>query len=457
MERWMRSGKILSNPEGATGMSKRYNDDEVQQLVIEYHRTGNLELRERLVEQFPNLVESIARRFVNTGEPLDDLIQEGYIGLLNAIDLYKPDKGTKFSTYATHFIIGQIKHYLRDRGKMIKVPAWVQELHQKLTRIVDSLSQQLGRQPTSAEIGAVMNMDEKQVEYLLSTSELFRVSSLESGESEDDDHVPVADLEKLEHPDSFTLQIATEERVVLAHAMERLKDIERQVLYSFFYEELSQTEIAQQLGISCNYVSHILRNSTKKLRKILMTEEIKDAQAQMMRVHQKMTATEQELLQPSIVDPITSCYNRRYFESRLDEEINRASRYGYTLGLVLIRVGGSQMFIRQHGLNLFEGVMARLAPRLRAKIRKADIPARIDVSDLAIILPYTGEQAEVVRQRLSEEALQMFKEENLLDSGLWIESACNYTEGWEKVREFVQETQGKLRAYWGKVEQDLAA
>lgn len=439
-------------------MSKRYNDDEVQQLVIEYHRTGNLEIRDRIVEQFPTLVESIARRFVNTGEPLEDLIQEGYVGLLNAIDLYKPDKGTKFSTYATHFIIGQIKHYLRDRGKIIKVPAWIQELHQKLTRVVDSLSQQLGRQPTSAEIGAVMNMDEKQVEYLLSTSELFRVGSLEAGEDEEDEHFPGADLEKLEHPDSITLQIATEERVVLEHAMERLKDIERQVLYAFFYEELSQTEIAQRLGISCNYVSHILRNSTKKLRKILVTEEVKDAQAQMMRMQQRMMATEEELSQPSIVDPITTCYNRRYFESRLDEEINRASRYGYTLGLVIIRVGGSQMFIRQYGLSLFEGVMARLAPRLRAKIRKADIPARIDVSDMAIILPYTGEQAEVVRQRLSDEALQMLKEENLLDSGLWIESACNYTEGWTKMREFVHQTQCRLRAFWGKVErEDLAA
>lgn len=438
-------------------MSKRYNDNEVQRLVIEYHRTGDPEIRERIVEQFPHLVESIARRFVNTGEPLEDLIQEGYLGLLNAIDLYNPDKGTKFSTYATHFIIGQIKHYLRDRGKIIKVPAWIQELQQKLARVADSLSQQLGRQPTSAEIGEVMSMDEKQVEYLLSTSELFKVTSLESSESEEEEHFPGADLEKLEHPDSMTMQIATEERVVLEHAMERLKEIERKVLYAFFYEELSQTEIAQQLGISCNYVSHILRNSTKKLRKILVTEEIKDAQAQMMRMQQRMASTEADLMQPSIVDPVTRCYNRRYFESRLDEEINRASRYGYTLGLVIIRVGGSQMFIRQYGLNMFEGVMARLAPRLRAKIRKADIPARLDVSDMAIILPYTGEQAELVRQRLSEEALQMLNEESLLDSGLWVESACNYTEGWVNLKEFMRQTHDRLRAFWGKVEQDRAA
>lgn len=438
-------------------MSIRYNDSDVQQLVIKFHRTGDLELRDRIVQQFPNLVESIARRFANTGEPIEDLIQEGYIGLLNAIDLYNPDKGTKFSTYATHFIVGQIKHYLRDRGKIIKLPAWIQELHQKLNRVVTSLSQQLGRQPTAAEIGKVMNMDEQQVESLLCTNELLRVTSLEYGESEDDEPYPVADAEKLEHPNSMLMYLATEERVVLEQAIERLKEVERQVLYAFFYEERTQTEIAQQLGISCNYVSHILRNSIKKLRKTLVTQEIRDAQAQMLRLQQQMGVAEGELVQQSVVDPITRCYNRRYFDSRLDEEINRASRYGYVLGLVIIRVGGSQLFIQQHGLNLFEGVMARLAPRLRSKVRKADVVARIDIPDMAVILPYTGEQAEAVRQRLSQEALQMLIQDGLLDSGLWVESACRYTEGGVAVMEFVRQTLNTLRANWDEVNKDMAA
>lgn len=440
-------------------MSRRYDDNEIQQLVSEYHLTGDLSLRERIVEQFSNLVESVARRFVNTGEPLEDLIQEGYIGLLNAVELYNPQRGTKFSTYATHFIIGQIKHYLRDRGKIIKVPAWIQELQQKLARVVDSLSQQLGRQPTPSEIGAVMQMDEKQVEYLLATNELFHISPLEQSESEEEDYSPATDLEKIEHPDSLTMQLATEERLVLQHAMERLKEIERQVIYAFFYEERSQTEIAKQLGISCNYVSHILRNSTKKLRKILVTQEVQEAQAQMMRLQSRAQALQSELLQPSVVDPVTRCYNRRYFESRLDEEINRASRYGYSLGLVIVRIGGSQQFIHQHGINLFEGIMARLAPRLRAKVRKADIPARTDVAEFAFILPYTGEQSAVVMQRLSEEAWHMLAEEGLLDAGLWVESACNHTQGETRPKEFVRQTQCYIRVYWGETaqEQDLAA
>lgn len=440
-------------------MSRRYNDNEIQQLILEYHTTGDLSLRERIVEQFATLVESVARRFTNTGEPIEDLIQEGYLGLLNAIELYNPERGTKFSTYATHFIIGQIKHYLRDKGKIIKVPAWVQELQQKLARVVDSLTQQLGRQPTPAEIGAIMQMDEKQVEYLLATHELFHISPLEQGESEEDEYLHGADLEKLEHPESLTLQLATEERVVLEQAMERLKELERQVLYAFFYEERSQTEIAKQLGISCNYVSHILRNSTKKLRKILVTQEVQDAQAQILRLQSRAQLAQAELLQPSIIDPVTRCYNRRYFESRLDEEITRASRYGYYLGLVVIRLGGSQLFIRQHGINLFEGVMARLAPRLRAKVRKADIPARVDVAEFAFILPYTGEQAMVVQQRLSQETWQMLHEEELLEAGLWVESACNYTRGESRLKEFIQQTHCNLRAYWGQgtVGQELAA
>src|SRR5207237_10377493 len=105
-----------------------------------------------IVGQYTNLVESIARRVSGAAEPTEDLVQEGYIGLITAVDGFNPSKGVKFSTYATHFVIGQIKHYLRDKGKIIKEPAWLQELNQKVTRVMETLSQELGRVPTNGEI-----------------------------------------------------------------------------------------------------------------------------------------------------------------------------------------------------------------------------------------------------------------------------------------------------------------
>ena len=98
-----------------------------------------------------HLVQSVARRFSGLGESLDDLIQEGSIGLLKSVDLFDPERGVKFSTYACHLITSQIQHYLRDRGRLIRQPAWVQELNTKVSRATEQLAQELGRDPQLAE------------------------------------------------------------------------------------------------------------------------------------------------------------------------------------------------------------------------------------------------------------------------------------------------------------------
>ena len=142
-------------------------------------RNRDQKIRDRIVAHYSNLVESVARRFSNASEPVEDLAQEGYIGLLTAIDLYDPTKNVKFSTYATHFIIGQIKHCLRDRGKIIKEPAWLQELNQRMTRTIDALAQKEGRPPSNEEIARMMDMTEEAVADMMMTREIFKVSSID--------------------------------------------------------------------------------------------------------------------------------------------------------------------------------------------------------------------------------------------------------------------------------------
>ena len=146
----------------AAATRKRHEED-VAQLLQRYRQTRDTKIRDRIVTHYSNLVESVARRFSNASEPVEDLTQEGYIGLLTAIDLYDPAKNVKFSTYATHFIIGQIKHCLRDRGKIIKEPAWLQELNQRMTRTINALAQQMGRQPSNLEVAQMMDMTEEAV------------------------------------------------------------------------------------------------------------------------------------------------------------------------------------------------------------------------------------------------------------------------------------------------------
>ena len=106
--------------------------------------TRDPQLRDRLVVMHQNLVRYLAGKFVNRGEPLEDLIQVGTIGLINAIDRFDAGRGTKFSTYATPTIVGEIRRYFRDKAWSLKVPRRLQELNQTASKAQEALSTQAG-------------------------------------------------------------------------------------------------------------------------------------------------------------------------------------------------------------------------------------------------------------------------------------------------------------------------
>lgn len=380
---------------------RRRNDAEVQHLLLQYRQTGRSALRDRIVSQYANLVESVARRFSGAAEPVEDLIQEGYIGLITAIDLYDPAKNVKFSTYATHFIIGQIKHCLRDRGKIIKEPAWLQELNQRMTRVIESLAQQLSRPPTNEEIAQMMDMTEEAVAEMMMTREVFKVSSIDGGSDSDDDSGGTVDMERKQGKDiGVSFQLSVEDRIVLETAMLKLKELEQKVLAEFYFKDLNQTEIARQMGISCNYVSHILRNSTKKLKKILVTDELRNVQLRAAQARARRDEQQAEAEQIPIVDELTRCYNRRYYETRLQEELSRASREGDEAAVLFVKVGGLDVFIRQYGTLKGDEAVTELAVLIARQVRRSDIVTRYSTDEFALILPRTGRIAQLVRSRL---------------------------------------------------------
>lgn len=402
---------------------RRYSDEEVLQMLHDYREHHDLRLRERIVHNYTNLVESVARRFACASEPFEDLAQEGYIGLLTAIELYDPNKNVKFSTYATHFIIGQIKHYLRDRGKIIKEPAWLQELNLRVSRVMDSLTQQLGRTPTYAEIAQKMGMQEEEVAELMTTREVFRVVSID-GPLEGEGEIQSTSTRNREIADrAVTFPLPLEDRIMLETAMQRLKALEQKVLIEFYFKDLNQTEIAQKLGISCNYVSHLIRNSTKKLRKIL-TEDPRAAQTQIALLREEFDAA--LCKDPSvIVDVQTGLYNRRYFEMRLQEEFLRARRLNSDVAIILVRLEGLEPFTRYRGTLWGDEAVQNAATLLRQSLRRSDIPTRYALDIFAVILPYTGHVAASVLDRLHKklEAWLLEREWNKAPSPLGIGSS----------------------------------
>ncbi|MEA2554190.1 MAG: polymerase sigma-B factor [Fimbriimonadaceae bacterium] len=366
-----------------------YNDPEL--LVLRYLENPRSELKDLIIEQYASLVERTARRYSGL-EPHEDLVQVGFIGLLNALTKFDRNAGVRFNTYATYLVAGEIKHYLRDRSQVIRHPAWLQELRHKVNRTVASLQHDLGRAPTEREVAENLGITESSVREVFQTQEMLRVASLDASSQGDDDGDTEA--EKLDASAFCPEQLSVEDRVLLDRAMAQLRDLERTVLEYFHFEAMNQTEIAQKLNISCNYVSHILRQSLAKLRKFLVTEEERD----------RLLRRQAQELSYDVIDPATGVYTEAFFRARLEEEIHRASDGGQRLGIVLINFTGLNELRKFYGESSVDDFMADVAEVLKDSVRRLDIVARYGETGFAIVLPFVKHGVEIVQDRLLAKA-----------------------------------------------------
>ncbi len=137
-------------------------------------------LRDELVVAHLNLARFLAVKFANRGEPLDDLVQVGTVGLLKAIDRFDTERGVEFTTYATPTIVGEIKRYFRDKGWAVKVPRRLQELNLAVNRAGDKLAIELGRSPTVAELAAALSAGEEEILEAQELGQAYNLLSLDS-------------------------------------------------------------------------------------------------------------------------------------------------------------------------------------------------------------------------------------------------------------------------------------
>jgi RNA polymerase sigma-B factor len=241
-------------------------------LLRRYHEQGDLEARERLIEQYLPLVRSLARRYSYRGEQLEDLVQVGCIGLIKAIDRFDVDRGVELTTYATPNIIGEIKRHFRDKGWSVRVPRGLQELNVRLSHLVEDLTVQLERSPTIAELAKAAGVEEEEVLEALESGQAYATLSLSapSGGSGEDgsDLDPLESLGELEHEYEVS-----EDRAVLAPGLRALDDRERRILHLRFFEGLTQSQIASQVGISQMHVSRLIRRALEKIRDEIAVED----------------------------------------------------------------------------------------------------------------------------------------------------------------------------------------
>ena len=234
------------------------SEEEIAEL---FARRPDPAAREELAVEFLPLAEYFARRFAGRGEPVDDLTQTASLGLLNAIDRFDPERGVPFSTYAAATIVGELKRHFRDRGWALRVPRNVQETALLVNRTVSTLWQEQGHAPTVQEIAVRADIGEDDVLQALDALQSYTTDSLDA---------PIGDAtstaaEAIGAEDrSFEI---SEEWLSIAPALRDLPERERAILYLRFFEGLTQTEIAEQLGISQMHVSRLVSQSLEKLRR----------------------------------------------------------------------------------------------------------------------------------------------------------------------------------------------
>jgi len=216
--------------------------------------------KESIVLLFQPLTEYLARRFAGRGEALDDLVQVANLGLLGAIDRFDPSREVQFSTYAAATIVGELKRHFRDKGWTVRVPRRLQELGLRITRLLPAISQEMGRSPTIAELATRLEVDEEDVVDAMEAAQAYSTMSLDAPINE----AGGTALDSLGELDPSMERV--DEWASIAPAVRDLPVRERRVLYLRFFSGLTQSEIAEEIGVSQMHVSRILAQTLRLLR-----------------------------------------------------------------------------------------------------------------------------------------------------------------------------------------------
>lgn len=246
---------------------------QINEWLLDYKKSSDEKQKKQLlnlivVANMPlvkKLACSLARR---STDPVDDLIQVGSVGLIKAIEFFDPTISTKFKTYASYLITGEIRHYLRDKASMIKAPREIQELAFRINTVIKKLAEEGIEDPTNEQIAKVMALPVNKINDIIEVDRRKSTISLDQTftNSEEDcfslaDKIPAGDYQEFLN--------AYEEKIMLANAIKELPENLRQVVELNYYEDLNQREIAEKLGISQMQVSRKLKRALSEIYNII--------------------------------------------------------------------------------------------------------------------------------------------------------------------------------------------
>ncbi|MFL5826600.1 MAG: SigB/SigF/SigG family RNA polymerase sigma factor [Thermoleophilaceae bacterium] len=241
-----------------------------RRLIERYQQSGDRAARDELVRRFIPLVRQLARRYQRGNEPLEDLVQVASIGLVKALDRFDASRGTAFSSYAVPTILGELKRYFRDSGWAVHVPRGMQERVLEVNRAVTRLSRETGRSPSASEVAEATGLETEQVLEAMEAAVAYETVSLDAPRAADDEETDGYERRLGAEDENYDL---VEYGATLAPALKELEPRDRLVLHLRFKEDLTQSEIAERIGVSQMHVSRLIRRALTRLRDSTAVEE----------------------------------------------------------------------------------------------------------------------------------------------------------------------------------------
>ena len=239
-------------------------------LLRAWRREGDREAREELILLLLPVATRVAGRYAGSGEPLDDLVQVASIGLMKAVDRFDPGRGTPLRSYAERLADGELRHYLRDAGNLLRVPRRLYARVASVSRAARRLAARLGRGPTPDEIAEELEMSTADVVEAQGAGIALQTRSLDEQFPNGDEGTSAWATLVGRDDDRFEL---IEERLVIEHIWNALSPSEREALRLRIMEDLTYREIANALDMSAMQAVRVVRRSLDRLRRIARASE----------------------------------------------------------------------------------------------------------------------------------------------------------------------------------------
>jgi RNA polymerase sigma-B factor len=251
-------------------VTPRWEAMTTHELFVELRATGDAALRTFLVERHEGLVRHVAREYLSSGEAYEDIVSVGHVGLIHAVDRFDPERGTKFATFAVPTIKGEIRRYFRDRTWGVRVPRRVQELSMRARRVSEELAQQQGRPPTYPELARELGVPEDDLVEAIEVGRQYELLSIDATDGDSGGDESLSEADRFGGEDPALEEIAEKDQAV--RALKQLPDRERVILFLRYFQDMSQQEVGERLGISQMHVSRLQHRALTRLRHMLSRE-----------------------------------------------------------------------------------------------------------------------------------------------------------------------------------------